>query len=196
MNSRSQNELLHPFNMLRLYASGAFPMADESENINWYMPEIRAIIPLNNFNIPKSLQKKIKDLDFTIKLDNDYLSVIKGCADRDETWISKDLIGAYKGLKKIGHLHTVEVYQNNILVGGLYGITYRGAFFGESMFSKVSEASKAALAYLLNHLKQNGFILLDVQYLTPHLEMFGAVEISFNEFQSLLFQSYERNCQY
>ncbi|GAB4288654.1 MAG: leucyl/phenylalanyl-tRNA--protein transferase [Ignavibacteriaceae bacterium] len=190
-------DLLKPGNMLRLYASGAFPMADEATGtINWYMPEIRAIIPLDRFHIPRSARKAIEQAGFEIKTDQNFDGVVRGCADRITTWISEDLIKAYKRLYKRGHLHTVEVYLNNELIGGLYGITFRGAFFGESMFSKVSQASKAALVFLARHLKEKGFILLDVQYLTDHLKMFGAVEITFEEYSKLLFEAYARGCEF
>jgi leucyl/phenylalanyl-tRNA--protein transferase len=190
-------DLLKPDNMLRLYASGAFPMADaKTGSINWYLPEIRTIIPLNDYNIPRSAKKVIEEKNFEIKFDTDFEGVVAGCADRESTWISVELISAYKRLKKRGHIHTVETWKDGKLVGGLYGVTFRGAFFGESMFSKVSQASKAALVALLQHLKQKGFILLDVQYMTEHLKMFGAVEISFEEYTKLLHRAYAKACEF
>lgn len=195
-NNELLKSMLQPDNMIRLYASGAFPMADESGQINWYLPEIRTIIPLDNFNIPRSAKKAIEKQNFEIKFDTDYLSVIKGCADRPSTWISEELIVAYRRLHKRGYLHTVETYQNGKLVGGLYGITFRGAFFGESMFSKVSQASKAALIALLYHLKEKDFVLLDVQYMTNHLKMFGAIEISWEEYSALLQKAYLSGCSF
>lgn len=191
------DDLLKPDNMIRLYASGAFPMADnESGHINWYMPEIRCIIPIDKFNIPKSAKKLIEKNNFEIRFDTDYLGVIRGCADREETWISGKLIDAYKRLYKRGLVHTVETWHGNNLVGGLYGVTFRGAFFGESMFSKESEASKAALIKLVDRLIAKDFVLLDVQYMTEHLKMFGAVEISWDEYQDKLRESYLRNCEF
>ena len=190
-------DLLKPDNMLRLYASGAFPMADaETGNINWYLPEIRTIIPLDNYNIPRSAKKALDDESFEIKMDTDFEGVVEGCADRDSTWISEELIDAYRRLKKRGHIHTVETWKDGKLVGGLYGVTFRGAFFGESMFSKVSQASKAALAALLKHLKGKDFVLLDVQYMTEHLKMFGAVEISFEDYSKLLHMAYVKVCEF
>lgn len=190
-------ELLKPENMIRLYASGAFPMADaETGNINWYLPDNRAIIPLNNYNIPRSTKKIIDEQKFEIRFDTDFESVLEGCADRESTWISDELKAAYRRLKKRGHIHTVETWKNENLIGGLYGVTFRGAFFGESMFSKVSQASKAALVALLKHLKEKDFILLDVQYITDHLKMFGAIEISFEEYMRLLHKAYTRNCEF
>ena len=191
------SDLLKPENMLRLYASGAFPMADEKTNeINWYMPEIRTIIPLNNYNIPRSLKKFLETSDFEFRYDNDFLSVVKNCADRETTWISGKLIDAYLNLHKNGHIHTVETWRKGKLVGGLYGVTFRGAFFGESMFSKVEQASKAALVKLIERLNENNFMILDVQYMTEHLKMFGAEEITFKEYQQLLFKSYQRDCRF
>lgn len=189
-------ELLRPGNMLRLYASGAFPMAEENGTINWFMPEIRTIIPLDNYNIPRSLKTSLKKSDFEFRYDTDFLSVVKGCADREKTWISEELIEAYERLHKRGCVHTVETWQNDKLVGGLYGVTFRGAFFGESMFSEVPQASKAALVKLIEHLNMNDFILLDVQYMTPHLKMFGAVEIDFEEYNKLLYTAYTRVCEF
>ena len=136
-------ELLEPEIMLRLYSQGAFPMADEiSGVINWYLPEKRAIIPLNNYNYPRSLKKVIKESNFEFRLDYDFLTVVKNCANRNPSWISEELIEAYLRLDKLGFIHTVETWQKGKLVGGLYGVTIKGAFFGESMFSKVSQASK------------------------------------------------------
>jgi len=200
MNSKERfnpKDLLKPDNMLRLYASGAFPMADsETGFINWYLPETRTIIPLDNFNIPRSSKKAIEEKNFEIKFDVDFEGVVTGCADRDSTWISDELIIAYRRLKKRGYIHTVETWKDGKLVGGLYGVTFRSAFFGESMFSKVSQGSKAALVALLKHLKEKDFILLDVQYMTKHLKMFGAVEISFEEYTKLLQKAYVKECEF
>ena len=190
-------ELLQPDNMIRLYASGAFPMADEKTGIiNWYMPDVRTIIPLNNFNIPRSAKKSIDEENFEIKFDTNFEAVLEGCADRESTWISDELIDAYRRLKKRGFIHTIETWKDGKLVGGLYGVTFRGAFFGESMFSKMSQASKAALVTLLYHLKEKEFILLDVQFMTEHLKMFGAVEISFEEYTKLLHKAYAKMCDF
>ncbi len=187
-----EDELLKPEYMIRLYASGAFPMADEN-TINWYMPEVRTIIPLDKYNYPRSLRKYIEKKDYNIKFDNDFLSVVKACADRKETWISPKLIDAYLKLEELGFIHTVEVWDKNKLIGGLYGISFKGAFFGESMFSRVSQASKIALISLIEHLNKKDFLILDVQYLTEHLKMFGAVEISFDEYKRLLYLSYSKD---
>ena len=200
MNSKENidpKDLLKPENMIRLYASGAFPMADEKTGIiNWYMPETRTIIPLDNFNVPRSTKKVIEEENFEIKFDVDFERVVEGCADRESTWISDELIDGYRKLKKRGFIHTVETWKDGKLVGGLYGVTFRGAFFGESMFSKVSQASKAALVALLKHLKEKDFVLLDVQFMTEHLKMFGAVEISFEDYTKLLHKAYAKVCEF
>jgi leucyl/phenylalanyl-tRNA--protein transferase len=200
MSSKKEDlidEFLKPGNMLRLYATGAFPMADEKTGaIEWYLPETRCIIPLDKFNIPRSTKKTIDKLNFEIRFDTETVSVIRGCADRDHTWISEKLIEAYTRLLKRGYLHSVECWKDDSLVGGLYGVSFRGAFFGESMFSKVSQASKAALITLLHRLHKNNFALLDVQYMTEHLKMFGAVEISLDEYKENLLEAYQRICTF
>ncbi len=193
----SYKDYLKPEIMLRLYSQGAFPMADEKTGIiNWYMPERRAIIPLDNYNYPRSLKKIISESNFEYKFDTDFLSVVKNCTNRKPTWISEELIKAYLRLNKLGFIHTVETWQKGKLVGGLYGVTIKGAFFGESMFSKVSQASKAALIKLIEHLNKKKYALLDVQYLTPHLKMFGAIEISFEQYEELLVKAYKVGCKF
>jgi leucyl/phenylalanyl-tRNA--protein transferase len=194
-NFNDQEDFLQPENMIRLYATGAFPMADEvTRKINWYLPDIRTIIPLNNYNIPRSLKQFLNKQKFEIRYDYGFLPVVKGCQNRETTWISDELIQAYLRLQEKGYVHTVEAWKDGVLAGGLYGISFRGAFFGESMFSVVPQASKAALAALLEHLNQQRFILLDVQFMTAHLKMFGAVEITFAEYNKLLYKSYLREC--
>lgn len=187
----SIEETLIPENMISLYAMGAFPMGEDDGSVNWYFPQVRTIIPLDNYNIPRSLNTFLKTSEFTYTFSEDYLSVIKGCASRDTTWINEQIMEAYKGLYDLGHLHSVEVQLKGELVGGLYGVAYKGAFFGESMFSRKPQASKAALKVLLERLNERGYALLDVQYMTPHLKMFGAVELSLKQFQSLLKESRE-----
>lgn len=190
-NKQTNIDYLDPKNMILLYARGAFPMAEKNGRINWYMPEIRTIIPLDSFNIPRSLSKFIKETNFTFSYDKQTMEVVKNCSSRNETWINDRLIKAYEGMMQLGHLHSVEVYEKQKLVGGLYGVTFRGAFFGESMFSKKSQASKAALVKLIERLNAKGFKVLDVQYYTDHLGMFGAREIPFEEYASLLKQAYQ-----
>jgi leucyl/phenylalanyl-tRNA--protein transferase len=192
----SKKDLLKPENMIFLYSRGAFPMADETGDINWYMPETRTIIPLERFNIPRSLKKFLSQSDFQFAYDSRTMEVVEECSKRESTWISEELITAYKGLMALGHLHSVEVIQNDKLVGGLYGVTYKGAFLGESMFSKASQASKCALLKLIERLNEKGFVLLDVQYQTDHLRMFGAEEISFEQFNNLLEEAYKKEISF
>lgn len=189
------DSFLEPENMIKLYALGAFPMAEDkfSQTINWYMPEIRTIIPIGDYNIPRTLKSQLKKCKYLIKTDANVIEVINHCREREESWISPKLIEAYMNLYNCGYLHTVEVYQGNDLIGGLYGIAYKGAFFGESMFSAVSQASKIALAHLLEHLKNQGFSLLDVQYQTEHLQMFGATQISMENYNLLLRAAYKQD---
>lgn len=187
-----EEDFLAPEKMIWLYSVGAFPMAEGrySQTVRWYMPETRTVILPDQFHIPRSLRKYLSTAGFEHKTDTDLLGVLNGCASRPETWISERLIAAYKQLFEMGFLHTVETYYEGKLVGGLYGISYRGAFFGESMFSYRTQASKAALAHLLHLLKEKDFSVLDVQYITPHLKMFGAKEITLAEFNIILQKAY------
>jgi len=196
MSEYSSDDFLQPEIMLRLYANGAFPMADDSGSVNWYLPDIRTIIPLDNYNVPRSFNKLMPSLPFTETYDKEVLTVIDKCSEREPTWISPKLKAAYKRLYKRKHVHSVEVWQDDKLVGGLYGITFRGAFFGESMFSRASQASKFALVKLIEHLNNKDYVLLDVQYMTDHLKMFGAVEIPMQQYTNLLHKAYEINCEY
>ncbi len=192
----NRDDLLRPEFMILLYSKGAFPMADEEGNINWYMPETRTIIPIDEFNIPRSLRKFMENSDFEFRYDTRIMDVIKNCADRKNTWINDKLLDAYRGIMKLGHVHSVEVFQKNNLVGGLYGITYKGAFYGESMFSNVSQASKSALVKLVEKLIEREFVLLDVQFMTEHLRMFGAKEISLGRFNELQLEAHTRDATF
>lgn len=191
-----KKQFLKPINMLNMYAQGAFPMADETGEIDWYQPKTRTIIPLDNFNIPRTLRKFMDTSDFEYRYDENTMNVVRKCADREKTWITEELIEAYKGIEEIGYLHSVEVFKNNKLVGGLYGVAIGGAFFGESMFTKNTQSSKAALVKLVERLNEKGFVLLDVQFTTPHLEMFGSVEINFEEYNKLLAIAYENDVSF
>jgi leucyl/phenylalanyl-tRNA---protein transferase len=175
---------LTPDLLLRAYASGVFPMAESANDpdIYWVEPKQRGIIPLNAFHIPASLAKAVKRERFTIKIDTAFESVMHACAEsrpeRAQTWINDQILEGYFSLYKIGHAHSVECWQGGSLVGGLYGVSLRSAFFGESMFSRVTDASKVALVYLVARLIAGQFKLLDTQFLTTHLSHFGAIEVS------------------
>ena len=186
------DKLLEPGFMISMYARGSFPMADEDGALNWYLPQTRAVIPVNKFNAPRTLKKFMQTATFEYRYDSDILSVIENCSQRDETWISPDLIKGYERLINLGYAHSVEVYQKEELVGGLYGIAYRGAFFGESMFSKVPQASKCAMVKLFDNLKTKGYDIVDVQYITDHLKMFGTIEIEYEEYVNLVVAAYKK----
>jgi len=178
----SGNLLISPNILLGAYSIGYFPMADEAGSIAWYSPDPRAIIPLDNYNIPRSTQQLIRKRLFSIETDRAFESTMRGCASRDETWISEEIIESYTELHRLGYAHSVESYDADGLAGGLYGVALGSAFFGESMFSRKEGASKVALAFLMNHLKERGFTLLDTQYITEHLKMFGTIEIARDEY--------------
>lgn len=163
--------------LLGAYSIGYFPMADSDNTISWYSPDPRTIIPLEGISIPRSTRQLIGKRIFSVKIDTCFESVIRGCAAREETWINDEIIDSYVELFRLGYAHSVESYDSEGLAGGLYGVALGGAFFGESMFSLRSGASKVALAFLIKHLGEKDFTLLDTQYITPHLKMFGAAEI-------------------
>jgi leucyl/phenylalanyl-tRNA---protein transferase len=184
---KSGQKDLDPDTILRAYARGLFPMADSRTGpISWYSPDPRAVIPLENFHVPRSVRRTIRKGIFAIRVDSAFEQVISGCAMREETWISDEVVQAYTDLFRRGYAHSVEAWRAERLVGGLYGVSIRGAFFGESMFSRESGASKVALAALVRHLRKKGFVLLDTQLMNEHIRQFGAVEIPRNEYLSLL----------
>jgi leucyl/phenylalanyl-tRNA--protein transferase len=166
--------------LLLAYASGWFPMADDDGQIRWYSPDPRGIIPLEHFHVPKRLARTIRSGAFEVTADTAFDEVIRACAaDREEgTWINNEIVETYSTLHARGFAHSIEVWSNGRLAGGLYGVSLRAAFFGESMFHVVTDASKVALAALVDRLQRHRFRLLDVQWTTPHLERFGAEEIS------------------
>ncbi len=171
---------LTPNLILNAYARGIFPMSEarDDDGLFWVDPEKRGVIPLEGFHISRSLRKKIIQEPFDIRIDTDFVGVIEGCADREETWINSEIFAIYMDLFRAGHAHSVEVWRDDQLVGGVYGVTLRAAYFGESMFSRERDASKVALAYLVSRLKAGGFRLFDTQFLTDHLARLGAVEIT------------------
>jgi len=178
--------------LLKAYACGIFPMAESAEDsaLYWIEPERRGILPLERVHVPKSLARTIRRGGFEVRIDNDFEGVIEGCAaprpGRRSTWINGRIRSLYRDLFALGHCHTVEVWRDGELVGGLYGVHLGRAFFGESMFSTERDASKIALVYLIARLKYGGFTLLDTQFVTGHLARFGAIEVSRQEFQCLL----------
>lgn len=188
MSDRTQQLDLTPALLLRAYAAGVFPMAEsaESDEILWIDPELRGIMPLNRFHVPKSLAKRMKQGGYRVDIDLDFEGVINGCAGRETTWINDDIRRLYIALFRMGYAHSVEVRIENQLVGGLYGVKLGGAFFGESMFSDAPDASKIALVYLMARLKAGRFRLLDTQFVTDHLARFGARAILRRRYQDML----------
>jgi leucyl/phenylalanyl-tRNA--protein transferase len=170
-------------------------MADsKTGEIYWYSPDPRAIFDLDEFHIPRSLKLTLKKQAFEIRINQRFEEVMRACAAREETWISETIIESYIQLHRAGIAHSVETWKEGTLVGGLYGVALRGAFFGESMFSRVRDGSKIALVYLVNRLKTRGFILLDTQFMTPHLQKFGAREISRDEYLKRLKKALKVTC--
>ena len=168
-----------PETLLSAYAMGVFPMAEgrSSGEIHWVDPKKRGIFPLDGFRISRSLARAIGRGDYHVTTDTDFAAVVDACADRAETWINAEIRALYLALHHAGYAHALEVRAGNALIGGVYGVTLGAAFFGESMFSRRTDASKIALAWLMHRLRAGGFTLFDTQFLTPHLASLGAVEI-------------------
>jgi leucyl/phenylalanyl-tRNA--protein transferase len=171
---------LTPELMLNAYANGVFPMADsrEDDEIYWVDPTDRGIFPLDAFHISKSLARTLKSGRFDVRFNTAFEAVVEGCADREETWINDTIFDLYRQLHAAGFCHSIEVFEGDALVGGAYGLTLGTAFFGESMFSRRTDASKVALAWTVTRLRATGFTLFDTQFITPHLASLGAIEIS------------------
>lgn len=174
--------------LLRGYAAGIFPMADSRDagDIFWVEPRNRAIIPLNGFHLSRSLSKRLKSGRFNLTRDRAFHEVLLACANRDETWINADIERATLGLHAVGHAHSIECWHEGELVGGLYGVKLGRAFFGESMFSRMTDASKVALAWLVARLRVGHFTLLDCQFMTPHLASLGATTVSRDDYVGML----------
>ena len=178
---------LTPDLLLRAYRNGYFPMADPGSGaIYWYSPDPRGILPLGTFHVSKNLTRLVARGTFEVTSDLVFEQVIRNCAARDETWLSEEIIGAFAALHALGFAHSIECWKGGQLAGGLYGVALGGAFFGESMFHRERDASKVALVHLVRRLQSGGFSLLDTQFVTPHLERFGAVEISRREYRRRL----------
>ncbi len=178
--------------LLKAYACGIFPMAESAEDpgLFWVEPEHRGILPLESFHIPRSLRKTLRKTTFNVEIDRDFKATVAACAqsapNRQTTWINKRIMELYSDLHEMGHAHSFEVREGDELVGGLYGVRLGRAFFGESMFSRKTDASKISLVHLVYHMKKAGFILLDTQFRTEHLERFGVIEVPREEYQDLL----------
>lgn len=177
---------LTPALLERAYRGGIFPMPDFFGLIQWYQPDPRGILPLDKFHASKSLKKKLKSDLFSVTYDKDFSGVMRGCANRKPTWINREFLDAYGQLHAMGKAHSVEVWQDGKLVGGTYGVHLGGAFFAESKFHTVTDASKVALAKLVERLRERDFKLLEVQYLTEHLAQFGVIEVPHPDYMVLL----------
>lgn len=188
MTKQTDKMMLTPQILLKAYSCGLFPMSESADDpeLFWVDPEVRGIIPLDQFHIPRSLKKVMKRNIFDIKINSDFKQVMRECAketdDRPTTWINDTILKLYHDLHLTGHAHSIEAWQDEKLVGGLYGVSLGSAFFGESMFSRATDASKVCLTYLVNHMIKNKFTLLDTQFTTDHLKRFGAVDITRDEY--------------
>jgi leucyl/phenylalanyl-tRNA--protein transferase len=180
--------VLDPDLLLRAYSVGVFPMADsrDAAKIFWVEPRRRAILPLNGFKLSRSLRKTLTRGTFRVTTDGAFAEVVRHCADREETWINDEIESSYNLLHRLGHAHSVECWSGDELVGGVYGVKLGGAFFGESMFSTRTDASKVALAWLVARLIVGGYRLLDCQFMTDHLRSLGAIEITQKDYLALL----------
>lgn len=178
--------LIQPEILLGAYAHGVFPMGHEGE-IQWFSPERRGLIPLDDrFHIPHGLKRAIKRNHFVVKWDTAFRETMLACADREETWIDETILESYCALHELGHAHSVECWDDDGLQGGLYGVELPGVFFGESMFSRKTDASKIALVALVENLRTRGFQLLDTQWMTKHLAQFGGYELTRKQYHAAL----------
>jgi leucyl/phenylalanyl-tRNA---protein transferase len=189
---------LTPDMLLRAYAVGVFPMAEDRNDpeLFWVDPRMRGIIPLTEFHVPRRLRRTIRSGTFAVTYDRAFEAVIEGCAEstriRPRTWINDNIIDLYSTLHRMGHAHSVECWLDGALMGGLYGVSLGGVFFGESMFSRATDASKIALVYLAASLKLGGYDFIDTQFITKHLSRFGAIELPRNEYKKLLSAAIDR----
>ena len=182
--------------LLHAYKNGVFPMAVEDGEIAWFSPDPRSIIPLDAFHVPHGLRRTLKKNRFEIRIDTAFERVMRHCAQRAETWINEEIIASYVNLHREGRAHSVEAWLDGELAGGLYGVALGGAFFGESMFHTVTDASKVALHALVSRLRERGFSLLDTQWTTLHLQRFGVLEISRKNYLERLAASVNAPCSF
>lgn len=185
--------ILSPQIVLQAYRSGIFPMAEHREDpeLFWVDPRRRGVIPLDGFRISRSLARQLRRDDYQVTLNRDFTGVIDGCADRTETWINEELREIYQSLHALGHAQSLEVWMEGTLVGGVYGVSLGRAFCGESMFSRRRDASKIALAWLVDQLNRTGYTLFDTQFLTPHLASLGGLEVTRATYRQRLAEALE-----
>lgn len=184
--------------LVRAYREGIFPMGLEDGQIGWFSPDPRGVIPLDGFRIPSRLARVLRQGRFEVSIDRDFAGVMRACAERpgEGTWISDAILESYGALHRLGLAHSVETWLDGRMAGGLYGVHLGGAFFGESMFHRVADASKVALVALVDLMQRRGFRLLDVQWVTPHLEQFGAIEIPRAAYLRLLRAALDKQCDF
>jgi leucyl/phenylalanyl-tRNA--protein transferase len=194
--------ILTPTILLRAYAEGIFPMAERrgDSDLFWVSPEMRGIIPLDAFHIPRRLARTVRSDRFKVTADMAFADVMRACAepapDRPESWINDEILRLYTALHAAGHAHSIECWRDGKLVGGLYGVKLGGAFFGESMFTRERDASKVALVHLVARLRRGGFSLLDTQFLTAHLVRFGTIEIPRAQYHDLLARAISHDAEF
>ena len=195
--NRSMHANLTPETLVAAYTMGIFPMADDTGIVRWVTADPRAVIELDRFKVSRSLRTAVRRQVFEVTFNKAFAAVIDGCADRHEgTWISQEIKRAYRRLHRLGLAHSVESWRQGQLVGGLYGVALGGAFFGESMFHRATDASKVALVHLVNRLRERRFALLDVQFMTEHLRQFGAVEIPAGVYRRRLDHALTLRCSF
>ncbi len=187
-------EPLDPILVINAYAQGIFPMADQFGRIRWFAPDPRAILEHENLCVSRSLRTTLRKDVYEVRMDTEFESVMRLCAEREDTWINESFISAYTQLHYTGLAHSVEAWKDGELVGGLYGVALRGAFMGESMFSLATDASKVCLVALVVHLKERGYVLHDVQFWTPHLAALGVTEIPRKVYEQRLKKALQLSC--
>ena len=190
--------VLDPETLLMAYSQGAFPMTDRDGTTRWYTADPRGILPLDAFHVPRTLRQVVRQRRFDIRINTRFEQVMRACMNSREegSWISERLIDVYCRLHELGFAHSVESWQDDELVGGLYGVSVGAAFFGESMFHRARDASKVALVHLVERLRERGYELLDTQASTPHLQRFGCVEIRAEDYMRRLKRALARSCQF
>ena len=184
--------------LLEGYRMGIFPMSENKDDpdLFWVNPKVRGIFPINKFHLSRSLRRRLLKVDYEVKVSTAFGDVVRECADRPESWINQTIFELYCTLAKKGKAHSVEVWQNGVVIGGVYGVVDGAAFFGESMFSRERDGSKIALAYLMHRLHHTGFKLFDTQFLTEHLASLGAIEISRKQYSYLLTESLKKSADF
>jgi leucyl/phenylalanyl-tRNA--protein transferase len=193
--SRS-TDVIDPRLLLEAYAQGVFPMAMEDGEMGWFSPDPRGIIPIREFHVPHGLKRLLRRGAYEVRLNTAFTAVMRGCADRESTWINESILRSYVRLFELGFAHSVETWMGHRLVGGLYGVAIGGAFFGESMFSRETGASQVALHALVTRLDERGFTLLDTQWTTEHLSRFGAHEIAREDYLRRLERAIRLPCRF